>query len=96
MRDEYNSELYGPLQRDYLQGQAVGTDVWITRTGMCPLVAKYVINILCQDERAVGLSKCTGSISSGKWNHNSPVWWRKHGPGIFFYLHVRSVNSDRH
>lgn len=29
MRDEYNSELYGPLQEDYLQGKKAGTDVWI-------------------------------------------------------------------
>ncbi|KAN0100591.1 Isochorismatase-like protein [Tylopilus felleus] len=37
MRDEYNSELYGPLQRDYLQGQAVGTDVWIHKNRMSGL-----------------------------------------------------------
>ena len=29
MRDEYNSELYGPLQGDYLYGKEAGTDVWI-------------------------------------------------------------------
>ena len=29
MRDEYNSELYGPLQEEYLRGKEAGTDVWI-------------------------------------------------------------------
>lgn len=29
MRGEHNSELYGPLQEDYLHGEAAGTDVWI-------------------------------------------------------------------
>ena len=29
MRDEYNAELYGPLQEDYLCGKEAGTDVWI-------------------------------------------------------------------
>lgn len=29
MRDAYNSELYGPLQEEYLKGQKAGTDVWI-------------------------------------------------------------------
>ena len=29
MRDAYNSELYGPLQDEYLKGQKAGTDVWI-------------------------------------------------------------------
>jgi hypothetical protein len=29
MRDQYNSQLYGPLQHLYEQGKADGTDVWI-------------------------------------------------------------------
>ena len=29
MRDQYNSQLYGPLQHMYEQGKAEGTDVWI-------------------------------------------------------------------
>lgn len=29
MRDARNSELYGPLQEEYLKGQKEGTDVWI-------------------------------------------------------------------
>ena len=29
MRNAYNSELYGPLQEEYLKGQKAGTDVWI-------------------------------------------------------------------
>lgn len=29
MRDEYNSELYGPLQEEYIQGKKAGTDFWI-------------------------------------------------------------------
>src|ERR1700742_2464506 len=29
MRGELNSDLYGPLQELYLQGQAEGSDVWV-------------------------------------------------------------------
>ena len=29
MRGEYNSDLYGPLQGLYLEGEKAGTDVWI-------------------------------------------------------------------
>ena len=29
MRNAYNSELYEPLQEEYLKGQKAGTDVWI-------------------------------------------------------------------
>jgi hypothetical protein len=29
MRDQYNSELYGPLQEQYLAGREAGTDFWI-------------------------------------------------------------------
>lgn len=29
MRDAKNSELYGPLQDEYLKGKEAGTDVWI-------------------------------------------------------------------
>jgi hypothetical protein len=29
MRDAYNSELYGPLQEEYVKGKELGTDVWI-------------------------------------------------------------------
>jgi hypothetical protein len=29
MRDAYNSELYGPLQEEYLKGKKAGTDFWI-------------------------------------------------------------------
>ncbi|KII94059.1 hypothetical protein PLICRDRAFT_101114 [Plicaturopsis crispa FD-325 SS-3] len=34
MRDEYNSELYGPLQDAYLEGKAAGTDFWIHKNRM--------------------------------------------------------------
>lgn len=29
MRGEANSELYGPLQEEFIKGQKAGTDVWI-------------------------------------------------------------------
>lgn len=29
MRGALNSDLYGPLQDEYLKGKAQGTDVWI-------------------------------------------------------------------
>ncbi|KAF5313048.1 hypothetical protein D9619_003558 [Psilocybe cf. subviscida] len=34
MRDEYNSELYGPLQAEYLKGKEAGTDFWIHKNRM--------------------------------------------------------------
>ncbi|KAI0682687.1 Isochorismatase hydrolase [Cytidiella melzeri] len=37
MRDQYNSQLYGPLQHLYEQGKADGTDVWIHKNRMSGL-----------------------------------------------------------
>ncbi|THH01825.1 hypothetical protein EW026_g947 [Hermanssonia centrifuga] len=37
MRDQYNSELYGPLQILYEEGKAAGTDVWIHKNRMSGL-----------------------------------------------------------
>ncbi|KAG9314334.1 Isochorismatase hydrolase [Chiua virens] len=37
MRDAYNSELYGPLQDDYMRGKEMGTDVWIHKNRMSGL-----------------------------------------------------------
>ncbi|KAI0815019.1 Isochorismatase-like protein [Irpex lacteus] len=37
MRDQYNSQLYGPLQHLYEQGKAEGTDVWIHKNRMSGL-----------------------------------------------------------
>lgn len=34
MRDARNSELYGPLQEEYLKGKKEGTDVWIHKNRM--------------------------------------------------------------
>ncbi|KAH7916446.1 Isochorismatase hydrolase [Hygrophoropsis aurantiaca] len=34
MRGAYNSELYGPLQEEYLKGQKAGTDIWIHKNRM--------------------------------------------------------------
>ncbi|KAG2159833.1 Isochorismatase hydrolase [Suillus bovinus] len=34
MRDARNSELYGPLQEEYLKGEKEGTDVWIHKNRM--------------------------------------------------------------
>ena len=39
MRDAYNSELYGPLQEEYLKGQKAGTDVWIHKN-------RYVLSFM--------------------------------------------------
>jgi len=37
MRNAFNSELYGPLQEEYLKGQKAGTDVWIHKNRMSGL-----------------------------------------------------------
>ncbi|KAH9486961.1 Ureidoacrylate amidohydrolase RutB [Psilocybe cubensis] len=37
MRDAYNSELYGPLQAEYLKGAKEGTDFWIHKNRMSGL-----------------------------------------------------------
>ncbi|KAG6814057.1 hypothetical protein H0H92_003104 [Tricholoma furcatifolium] len=37
MRDERNSELYGPLQNEYLKGKEAGTDTWIHKNRMSGL-----------------------------------------------------------
>jgi len=37
MRDAKNSELYGPLQDEYVKGQAAGTDFWIHKNRMSGL-----------------------------------------------------------
>jgi len=37
MRDAYNSELYGPLQEEYLKGKKAGTDFWIHKNRMSGL-----------------------------------------------------------
>ncbi|KAH8120156.1 Isochorismatase hydrolase [Phellopilus nigrolimitatus] len=37
MRDAYNSELYGPLQAEYVKGKEQGTDVWIHKNRMSAL-----------------------------------------------------------
>jgi len=37
MRGEYNSDLYGPLQAEYENGKAKGTDVWIHKNRMSGL-----------------------------------------------------------
>ncbi|KAJ7597019.1 Isochorismatase hydrolase [Mycena floridula] len=37
MRDAYNSELYGPLQNAYIEGQKAGTDFWIHKNRMSAL-----------------------------------------------------------
>lgn len=40
MRGEVNSELYGPLQDEYLKGREAGTDVWIHKN-------RWVILVRC-------------------------------------------------
>ncbi|SJL05642.1 uncharacterized protein ARMOST_08988 [Armillaria ostoyae] len=37
MRDALNSDLYGPLQEEYLKGKDLGTDVWIHKNRMSGL-----------------------------------------------------------
>ncbi|KAH7883555.1 Isochorismatase hydrolase [Phlebopus sp. FC_14] len=37
MRDAYNSELYGPLQEEYINGRKAETDVWIHKNRMSGL-----------------------------------------------------------
>ncbi|KIM85165.1 hypothetical protein PILCRDRAFT_817152 [Piloderma croceum F 1598] len=37
IRDAYNSELYGPLQAEYLKGKQAGSDTWIHKNRMSGL-----------------------------------------------------------
>lgn len=99
MRDEYNSELYGPLQEEYLHGKEAGTDVLIHKNRYGAAWLPEYINptitestFLCQDKRAVGLSKCAGLISSGEWHHNTLVWRCERGSGIFQPCEIRSTS----
>lgn len=45
MRDARNSELYGPLQEEYLKGEKEGTDVWIHKNRSVPRTySKFVLS----------------------------------------------------
>jgi hypothetical protein len=97
MRGEYNSELYGPLQEEYLRGKESGTDVWIHKNrsallGCIPqsTLVQSVTESIGQDERVVGLSERIGPISSREWHHNSLVRWCQRRSGI--WLRAPSTN----
>ncbi len=66
MRDQYNSELYGPLQILYEEGKAAGTDVWIhkNRCVRRGAIAALLLTIM-QNERALGAPECPGPVPSG-------------------------------
>ena len=49
MRDQYNSQLYGPLQHMYEQGKAEGTDVWIHKNRSVCDVFFVIVSILDVD-----------------------------------------------
>ena len=42
MRNARNSELYGPLQDEYLKGQKAGTDVWIHKNRFVLFINYFV------------------------------------------------------
>ena len=56
MRDQYNTELYGPLQHMYLEGKEKGTDVWIhkNRCVRSHLIQGIASDGSMQDERPLG------------------------------------------
>lgn len=60
MRNEYNSELYGPLQHLYTEGKKAGTDVWIHKNRyVCVLqTTLWRLNIVYQNEWVVGTTDC--------------------------------------
>jgi hypothetical protein len=66
MREAKNSELYGPLQAEYLKGKEAGTDFWIHKN-------RYVSSLFflavapkpkCkwQDERSLGIPVLSGLV----------------------------------
>ena len=40
MRDAYNSELYAPLQAEYVKGKEAGSDIWIHKNRYVYLLAR--------------------------------------------------------
>lgn len=75
MRDQYNSELYGPLQHLYTQGKAAGTDVWIhkNRCYHSSLARHLVLITSQQDERLVGTPDSARPLPAGKWHYDSAI-----------------------
>jgi nicotinamidase-related amidase len=83
MRNAYNSELYGPLQEEYLKGQKAGTDVWIHKNRFVFFFIKKK-NILFD---------CVCSIS-GLWGYQTALDLFLQENGITTLL-FSGVNSDQ-
>ena len=87
MRDAYNSELYGPLQEEYLKGQKAGTDVWIHKNRFVFLLFFKIKNkdLLPFD--------CVCSMS-GLWGYQTALDLFLQENGITTLL-FSGVNSDQ-
>jgi hypothetical protein len=75
MRGEKNSELYGPMQAEYLSGKEKGTDTWIHKNRRVQLYLSAEgmvsnINYIMQDQRTLGVSKRPRPISSRARDQN--------------------------
>ncbi|KAG7099082.1 hypothetical protein E1B28_000957 [Marasmius oreades] len=49
MRDERNSDLYGPLQDEYIKGQKRGTDFWIHKNRMSALWDRTALDLFLKE-----------------------------------------------
>lgn len=83
MRGAYNSELYGPLQKEYLKGKEQGTDVWIHKNRcdfsvswlLYPPLTILLTRVSIKHEWTMGLPKFARSISAGRGDHYADVFW---------------------
>lgn len=83
MRNTYNSELYGPLQEEYLKGQKAGTDVWIHKN-------RFVFLFIFKKKHTF---YCVCSMS-GLWGYQTALDLFLQENGITTLL-FSGVNSDQ-
>lgn len=85
MRDAYNSELYGPLQDEFVKGRQAGTDFWIHKNRYVQEVLAgqhmYLISsfiVIMKYEWYMGLPNRIGLVPQGEWNHYFAFVWSQH------------------
>lgn len=95
MRDAWNSELYGPLQFLYEEGQAAGSDVWIHKNRYAThAISVCKLQFGCFEE--FGDLRLTGLLCrmSGLWGGQSALDLYLQEEGITTLLFA-GVNADQ-